>query len=143
MYRVLIAVDSEMDDPERIAEAVASLPDAEASVDVTVLNVFEAFEVTGAESGKVSSEDMYDAEALPDAVRTVRDRLANDGIEATTVRRHGDVSEEILEEAADLDADLVVLGGRKRSPVGKALFGSITQTVLLDADRPVMVVRTE
>ncbi len=64
-----------------------------------------------------------------------------EGIETTAIRQHGNVAEEILAEAADRDVELIVIGGRKRSLVGKALFGSVTQAVLPDADRPVMVVR--
>lgn len=143
MYRVLIGVDSEMKEPTRIANAVASLPESEANVEATLLNVFEEFEVTGPESGTVDSDEMYDEEAFPEAVGTVRDRLHADGIETTAIRRHGDPADEILAEASDGDVDLIVLGGRKRSPVGKALFGSVAQAVLLEADRPVMVVRTE
>lgn len=35
--------------------------------------------------------------------------------------------------------DAIVLGGRKRSPAGKAIFGSVTQAVIRESDRPVVV----
>ena len=38
--------------------------------------------------------------------------------------------------------DLLVLGARRRSPVGKALMGSVAQTIILDASVPVLVVKT-
>lgn len=52
----------------------------------------------------------------------------------------GDPVKEILDEAKRCDARYLVIGGRKRSSVGKAVFGSATQSVLLQADRPVVVV---
>ncbi|MEF8841992.1 MAG: universal stress protein [Haloarculaceae archaeon] len=54
--------------------------------------------------------------------------------------RVGDPTEELLAVARELDARYVVVGGRRRSPVGKALFGSTTQEVLLESDRPVVTV---
>jgi nucleotide-binding universal stress UspA family protein len=38
-------------------------------------------------------------------------------------------------------ADLLVIGARRRSPVGKAFLGSVTQEILLDASIPVLVVK--
>lgn len=38
-------------------------------------------------------------------------------------------------------AELVVLGSRRRSPVGKFLLGGTTQRVLLDVEVPVLVVK--
>lgn len=57
-----------------------------------------------------------------------------------TVGRVGDVTTEVVDEAVDRNARYIVVGGRKRSPAGKALFGSTTQSVLLTADRPVVTV---
>ena len=54
--------------------------------------------------------------------------------------RVGDPTEEVLAFASEVDARYVVVGGRRRSPVGKALFGSTTQEVLLESDRPVVTV---
>lgn len=48
--------------------------------------------------------------------------------------------EQILEEADRQDARYIVVGGRKRTAVGKALFGSVTQSLLLEARRPVVTV---
>lgn len=143
MYRVLVAIDTEMKAPERIAEAVTSLPAAESDVEATLLNVFEEFNVTGPESGTVDSDEMYDAEEFPETVSIVREHLADAGVSVTAVRRHGDTTDEVLAEADETDADLVVIGGRKRSPVGKAMFGSVAQSVLLGTDRPVMYVQTD
>lgn len=77
-------------------------------------------------------------------------RLARDVVEASldsfdpaaveTVGRVGDPADGILDVAGELDARYVVVGGRRRSPVGKAVFGSTTQTVVLESERPVLTV---
>jgi nucleotide-binding universal stress UspA family protein len=53
----------------------------------------------------------------------------------------GDVAGGIVDLAAELDADLAVVGGRRRSPTGKAVFGSVAQEVLLEAPCPVTFVK--
>lgn len=54
--------------------------------------------------------------------------------------RIGDPAEEIATYARKVDARYLVLGGRRRSPTGKALFGSVTQTAMFDASMPVLTV---
>jgi nucleotide-binding universal stress UspA family protein len=61
----------------------------------------------------------------------------------TGIGRVGDPTQEILEAIESLEPRYVVLGGKSRSPTGKALFGSVTQSVILNADRPVVTVMEE
>lgn len=50
-------------------------------------------------------------------------------------------AEEILRAAEDTNADLIVIGLRRRTPVGKLFLGSSSQQVILDAACPVVAVK--
>ena len=50
-------------------------------------------------------------------------------------------AEVILEAATSRSADLIVIGLRRRTPVGKLITGSTAQQILLDADCPVLTVK--
>lgn len=52
-------------------------------------------------------------------------------------------SEDLLQAAKEEDASLIVIGLRRRSPVGKLLLGSNAQDILLQADCPVLAVKAE
>lgn len=55
----------------------------------------------------------------------------------------GDVADGILALAEEVDADRIVVSGRRRSPTGKAVFGSVSQEVLLNAPCPVTYVHED
>lgn len=57
-----------------------------------------------------------------------------------TVGTMGEPKNEILRYATENDARYIVLGPRKRSPAGKAIFGSVSQSVLLNSTCPVVIV---
>lgn len=101
--------------------------------------------ITSVDTGD-DAEEYYLDDATDDAA-AIAEHVVDGTLESaenvTASGRVGDPAEEILEEARRIDARYVVIGGRKRSPVGKAVFGSITQSVLLDADQPVMTVFEE
>ena len=50
-------------------------------------------------------------------------------------------AEDLLAVARERDAELIVIGVRRRSPVGKLVLGSNAQDVLLEADCPVLAVK--
>ena len=81
-----------------------------------------------------------DEDGEPSAESVARDVARNtldDYSDISFQGRVGDPAQKILEEADRRDARHIVVGGQDRTPVGKAVFGSITQSVLLNADRPV------
>lgn len=141
MYKVLLAVGND-DAVARTVNAILSLPGEADEYEVTVLNIFEAFEVMD-EGINVSSKEFYREEDIPENVLAIRDQLADAGVSVTVRRTHGDPTEKILNIAAELDVNAIAVGGRKRSPVGKAVFGSVLQGVMLNADRPVVTMREE
>lgn len=144
MYHIVIPVDTSEERGAKATQYVIDLleegviSDGEA-ISVTVLNVFEKFKAVD-DGGNVSSEELYDEDDYPDAVVRVRDLLEDATIEYDLERRHGDSADEIVDFVEEVDADLVVMAPRKRSSVGKAVFGSVAQNVLINTDRPTLIV---
>lgn len=61
--------------------------------------------------------------------------------EVRTVGPGEDATDELLRIAEDEAADLLVIGLRRRSPVGKLILGANAQRILLDAACPVLAVK--
>ncbi|GAA2093235.1 universal stress protein [Aeromicrobium tamlense] len=82
--------------------------------------------------------------AHEDEITQVRVRLATLGLQAE-VRQEvvRDVAESVVRAATESGASLIVVGVRHRSPVGKALMGSVAQRVILDAPCPVLAVKPD
>jgi nucleotide-binding universal stress UspA family protein len=68
------------------------------------------------------------------------DSAAARGVVATTVLRAGDTVSELVRCADEHGADLIVVGTRGRGRLSAALLGSVSQGVLHDTGRPVLVV---
>jgi nucleotide-binding universal stress UspA family protein len=70
-------------------------------------------------------------------------QLTADGIEHDIRRlvRGVDPAEDLIAVAEETAADFIVIGLRRRSPVGKLILGSNAQRVLLDAPCPVLAVK--
>lgn len=80
--------------------------------------------------------------AHEDEMAALTARLESKGVQLS-VRRDvtPDVAQLVLEVAGESGAELIVVGIRHRSPVGKALMGSVSQRILLDATCPVLAVK--
>ena len=80
--------------------------------------------------------------ANTEAMAAIEEELASAGIAHTIEHRSGrDPVDEIVDMAGRDDVDLVVIGMRRRSPVGKLLMGSAAQRILLEASSPVLAVK--
>lgn len=84
-----------------------------------------------------------------DAIRTeevleeVRSSLAAAAVdfEIRELVRGNDPTDDLLEVAETSGAELIVIGLRRRTPIGKLVLGSNAQRVLLEADCPVLSVK--
>lgn len=128
MYRVLVPVDDDEDRSLTQARFVASLPGGE-DLEAWVVHALHGEE----REARQPSADRIGT------VRSVRDYLEEEGITVEVTDIGLPPEDGILDWADEIDADLIVLGGRKRSPAGKAVFGSVTQSVILRSERPVAV----
>ncbi len=75
-------------------------------------------------------------------ITVIEQELLAEGLEVTV--RHEtvpDVAEAVVEAAQEVRAGVVVVGIRRRSPMGKALLGSVAQRVIIDAACPVLAVK--
>jgi nucleotide-binding universal stress UspA family protein len=76
-------------------------------------------------------------------VRAIDDRLERAGIEHDIrgLVRGKDPADDLIAVADETSAELIVIGLRKRTPVGKLIMGSNAQRILLDATCPVLAVK--
>jgi len=87
----------------------------------------------------------YTREQGRESAATTAQGIVNESLETfdrdrvTAVGRIGSPADTILEAADEFDARYLVVGGRDRTPVGRTLFGSVSRTVRLHSDRPVVV----
>jgi nucleotide-binding universal stress UspA family protein len=80
--------------------------------------------------------------AQSEEVHDVQDRLNRCGVEFELTQPVGvDAADELLKAMEKDDAELLVVGIRHRSPVGKLLLGSVAQQVLLECPKPVLAVK--
>jgi nucleotide-binding universal stress UspA family protein len=83
---------------------------------------------------RFASHDQWDS---------VEHRLADSGVEHELKQLVDgrDAADQILHLAHEINAELIVIGLRRRTPVGKLLMGSQAQTILLQAECPVLAVK--
>lgn len=145
LHTILLAITP--DDDDRLEELAETAIEAAKPAGATVV-VGHAF--TGTEYNDTLGHlgiDTDREDIRPDAVAARHERvehvveiLEDTGVDHdvyAAVDTHGQA---ILELADGTEADRIVIGGRRRSPTGKAVFGSTSQEVMLAAPCPVTFV---
>lgn len=88
-------------------------------------------------------DEAVEAQRYRDELERVDRRLAGEGVRYSIrelVLGHSP-SEDLLTFCESEGADLIVIGIRRRSPVGKLVLGSNAQDILLRAECPVLAVK--
>ncbi len=90
---------------------------------------------------------LEDADALEHEreLTEVRAQLDAEGIEneVRQLVRGLEPAEDLIAVAQETGADFIVIGLRRRTPVGKLILGSNAQRILLEAPYPVLAVKAE
>lgn len=120
--------------PSTLGEAAVTAAIEEArrrGTDLVVVNTTRADRL-------VDPRYAQDAEA-----QRLEERLEESGLPHTVHRFTSTdlAADDVLKTAEDVDADLIVIGLRHRTPVGKLILGSTAQSILLEASCPVLAVK--
>jgi nucleotide-binding universal stress UspA family protein len=91
--------------------------------------------------------DLDDKEAAQheQELAEVRAELDKEGIEheVRQLVRGNEPADDLIAVAEEIGADFIVIGLRRRTPVGKLIMGSNAQRILLEAPCPVLAVKAE
>ncbi|MGM0372241.1 MAG: universal stress protein [Halobacteriota archaeon] len=132
MYQILMPVDRDEDRSAAQADYVLNCPLNRDDIEVTVLHVLAREDASTADSENFDGNEAAIAAA---------NRLEGAGITVNRSLGTGEpVSGRILDRAAEIDADEIVMSGRKRSGVSQVLIGSTATDVIQAAKLPVVMV---
>lgn len=108
-----------------------------------VVHVMKRSEAIDAETSSITKDDAVTIEELrATAARVATDFLDEQSVAVDTeeVGLIGNPADEIVEYARQHDMRYIVVSPRKKSQTGKLLFGSVAQSILLNAPCPVVSV---
>ena len=76
-------------------------------------------------------------------LQAIEKKLTDSGVafELKQLVRGFEPAEDLIKTAEAAQADLIIIGLRRRTPVGKLILGSNAQRILLDAHCPVLAVK--
>lgn len=129
--QILVGIDGSNTSREALKIAIKS---AHAfSADIIVVNSM----ATG------TTDENKEIRTAEKTLAEVKTKIENEGVKCSThlLIRGNSAGEDIVEFAEENAVDLIVIGVRRRSRVGKILMGSSAQYVILKAGCPVLTVK--
>lgn len=140
---ILVAVGNDGMDVDAMADHVAEIATG-VGAEVTLFRAF-----TEQELSEWLDEMSYDSTPPKElaqrhgVVNSLADRLGSADVSLRVEGSVGTPADEVVNYVQNYEVDHVFLGGRRRSPAGKALLGSVSQQVLLRVDVPCTLVLEE
>lgn len=135
---VIVAAVDQSEQAENVLAEAESLSKA-FDTPVHVLHVMSRSEFINLGTTKANEGDSINMEEVREVAEDVAsDASKNLSIPYETVGRVGKPASQVVEYASEKNARYIVVAGRKRSPTGKVIFGSTLQSILLNANRPVV-----
>ncbi|MFB6120119.1 MAG: universal stress protein [Halobacteriaceae archaeon] len=138
---VVLAVGEDTGERAERLEQVTAEAAGATGARVVVVHVFDEETFAEAASAPHATADPTPAELVLEygPVQDVMATLDAEGIPYEVRGAVGDPGTEVVRIAREVDAERIVVGGRRRTPAGKATFGSTAQAILLSAPCPVTV----
>jgi len=140
-HHILVPVDGSPQSEAALEYVLDSYADAE----VTILHVVDPASPFGYGDDESFDFESYQAEGkrrherAKELLEEYGELASERGVAFDTRLETGKPAVEILEAADDEDVDLIVMGSRGRSGVGRVLFGSVAETVTRRATVPVTI----
>lgn len=132
---VAAAIDNDASAERIISEAVEL---SQAFQDeLQIIHVIEKSDLNQGVGETKSSDSRTVKQQAEDIVSNAASHMSRDFVPVGLI---GNPAAEIINYSNDNEIDYLVIGGRQRSPVGKALFGSTTQRILLNANCRVVTI---
>jgi nucleotide-binding universal stress UspA family protein len=140
MKTIVIATDGSPNARDAVVFGLGLAADQHAAV--VILHVASRFDVMPTLAFGVAAAEAHRVGESEHAVlQEAADLAAEQRVEARTKLLEGDVVDEVVAYADVVDADLIVVGSRGHGTLATAALGSVSQGILHEAHRPVLVVR--
>jgi nucleotide-binding universal stress UspA family protein len=140
---ILVPVDGSISSRQAVEKTIGLAKAFDSAV--TVIYVMDPYPFTGVGTDFAYGQTMYLNAATSEAneaLHNAKQALVDAGLRVTTsiIESHS-AWRGILETAASIGADLIVMGSHGRRGIEKLMLGSVAQRVLSHATLPVLVVR--
>lgn len=136
-------VDKSSERIDRQLDTLGNLFDSQ-EITVDILHVHEKVDAQIDEGGfdidETMEKNLEELQGLPSTVEQAANELLQKGIDVEVHQKRGDPVSTIISTSEEVNAETILVTNPERTPVGKVVFGSVTQGVILKAQRPVLVV---
>jgi len=98
----------------------------------------------GFQAGPQSVRDTYSEEFHKEhrQIQEIAEKLRENGLDSTALLIQGPIAETLMSNAVKIQADYIVVGSHGKSALKQALVGSVSESIIRHAERPVLVVPT-